>query len=140
MLDVKILYEAVNFVQAEARAEAQSRIQALQEIKKELEDTKTKLNKSITMAEEGKMAAREATEMGRTVTAMLKGMKTTGMQSWTSDHALCMHFNSHIVHKHTRNCETKAPGYYKFTSSPITLFCKVNKNITLSKDRARNEA
>ncbi|KAI0831528.1 hypothetical protein F5Y06DRAFT_281512 [Hypoxylon sp. FL0890] len=63
MPDVRVLYEAVNLVQAEARAEAQSKTQALQGIKKELEDTKTRLNKSITMVEEGKIAAREVTEM-----------------------------------------------------------------------------
>jgi hypothetical protein len=81
MPDVRVRHEALNVVQAEARAEAQNKTQALQEIKKELEDTKTKLNESITMAEEGKMAAREATEIGRTVTAMLKEMKTVGIQN-----------------------------------------------------------
>ncbi|KAJ3573300.1 hypothetical protein NPX13_g4753 [Xylaria arbuscula] len=81
MPDVRILQEALNVVQAEARAEAQNKTQALQEIKKELEDTKTKLNESITMAEEGKLAVREATEMGRTVTAMSKEMKTTSIQN-----------------------------------------------------------
>ncbi|KAI3326689.1 hypothetical protein HD806DRAFT_414072 [Xylariaceae sp. AK1471] len=81
MPDVRVLHEALNLVQAEARAEAQNKTQALQETKKELEDAKTKLNKSIIIAEEGKMAAREATKMGRTVTAMLKEMKTAGGQN-----------------------------------------------------------
>ncbi|KAI0185172.1 hypothetical protein EV127DRAFT_503339 [Xylaria flabelliformis] len=78
-------HAAVNLVQAEARAEAQSKTQALHEVKKELEDTKTKLDEYIILAEEGKMAAREAkaTEMGRTIIVILKEMKITGTQNWT---------------------------------------------------------
>ncbi|RYO78316.1 hypothetical protein DL764_010130 [Monosporascus ibericus] len=83
MPDVQVLKEALDVTQAEARAATQDSKQALQSIKKELQDTKETLSKSITETEESKLAAREATEMGRTATVMLREMKSTGIQNRT---------------------------------------------------------
>ncbi|KAJ3571479.1 hypothetical protein NPX13_g5362 [Xylaria arbuscula] len=60
--DIRILHEAVSLVQAEARAKAQSKTQALQELKKELDNTNTKLNGGITIAEKGKIAVGKETD------------------------------------------------------------------------------
>lgn len=83
MPDVGTLNDSLQTVQAEARTTAEKTTQMLCDMKQELHDTKTQLAETTHVVEDTKIAARGATEMGRTVLTTLREMKSDAMQNQT---------------------------------------------------------
>jgi hypothetical protein len=81
MPDLRSTQDTLNIVQAEARAAAEDTRKALQEIKEELKEAKATHQLTGQDTQECKVAARESTEMGRTVMAALREIKGTGAQA-----------------------------------------------------------
>ncbi|KAI0804889.1 hypothetical protein GGR55DRAFT_305475 [Xylaria sp. FL0064] len=87
MPDVRSIQETLNIIQTEVKNETNITALTLYEIKDDMERTATKLQEiqeSVKKGNEAKVAAREATEVGRTVTAIVREIKNNGTQNRTA--------------------------------------------------------
>jgi hypothetical protein len=81
MPDLRSTQDTLDLVQAEARAAAEDTRKVLQEIKNELKEAKAVHQLTEKDTQKCKVAARESTEVGKTVMAALKDIKNTEAQA-----------------------------------------------------------
>ncbi|KAJ3560527.1 hypothetical protein NPX13_g9270 [Xylaria arbuscula] len=88
MPDVRSIQETLNIIRNEVKEAASTTSMTLDEMRDDMEHTNAKLQKelqeSVRNGNEAKVAAREATEVGRTVTAIVREIKSNGTQSRTA--------------------------------------------------------
>ncbi|KAJ3553580.1 hypothetical protein NPX13_g10857 [Xylaria arbuscula] len=88
MPDVRSIQETLNIIRNEVKEAASITSLTLNEMRDDMEHTNAQLQKelqeSVKNGNEAKEAAREATEVGRTVTAIVRGIKNNGMQNRTA--------------------------------------------------------
>ncbi|KAI8956692.1 hypothetical protein F5Y11DRAFT_361494 [Daldinia sp. FL1419] len=78
--EISSIQATLQTAQTKAKADAEQTKQSLAEIKEEMRSTKTIMQQSLTEIQKNKTATREATEIGRTVMAMVREMKSTEAQ------------------------------------------------------------
>ncbi|KAI1157436.1 hypothetical protein F5B18DRAFT_665974 [Nemania serpens] len=85
MPDIRSIQETLTIIRNEAKEAANITSLSLNEMRDNIEHTTAQLQKelqeSVKNGNEAKEAAREATEVGRTVTAIVRGIKNNGMQN-----------------------------------------------------------
>ncbi|KAI1359310.1 hypothetical protein F5Y08DRAFT_344830 [Xylaria arbuscula] len=88
MPDVRSIQETLNIIRNEVKEAASITSLTLNEMRDDMEHTNAlmqkELQESVKNGNEAKEAAREATEVGRTVTAIVRGIKNNGMQNRTA--------------------------------------------------------
>ncbi|KAI1287206.1 hypothetical protein F5Y03DRAFT_401992 [Xylaria venustula] len=88
MPDIRSIQETLNIMRNEVKEAASITSLTLNEMRDDMEHPNAQLQKelqeSVKNGDEAKEAAREATEVGRTVTAIVRGIKNNGTQNRTA--------------------------------------------------------